>query len=239
MQKWIERDRIMLSEAVDFKSALKCCRTERNGYAPPANQTLYPPLRPGLVPRPRLTERLNEGIRRRLTLISAPAGFGKTTLLSEWMADFRFPISDFGLMPAADHAGEKPESEIVQLSAHDQVRNQKSKIRVAWVSLDEDDNDPARFWGYVITALQTPHAGMGENALASFRSPQHPPGAPASRSVTPGRRRDERAIYEQALELTVDGQERPLPVAGMAWGSCCVSGMIWRPRRAVSQKASS
>ncbi len=45
---------------------------------------LYIPLvRPGLVSRPRLIERLNEGLMRKLTLISAPAGFGKTTLLSE------------------------------------------------------------------------------------------------------------------------------------------------------------
>ena len=45
-----------------------------------------PPVRPGLVSRPRLIERLNAGTRsgRKLTLISAPAGFGKTTLLSEW-----------------------------------------------------------------------------------------------------------------------------------------------------------
>ena len=44
-----------------------------------------PPPRPNLVPRPRLIERLNAGLlsRRKLTLISAPAGFGKTTLLSE------------------------------------------------------------------------------------------------------------------------------------------------------------
>jgi len=44
------------------------------------------PPRPRLVPRPRLIERLNEGLRRKLTLIPAPAGFGKTTLLSEWVA---------------------------------------------------------------------------------------------------------------------------------------------------------
>ena len=44
-----------------------------------------PPVRPELVPRPRLTERLNAGLQRKLTLVSAPAGFGKTTLLSEWM----------------------------------------------------------------------------------------------------------------------------------------------------------
>ncbi len=43
-----------------------------------------PPPRPNLVSRPRLIERLNAGLHRKLTLISAPAGFGKTTLLSEW-----------------------------------------------------------------------------------------------------------------------------------------------------------
>jgi len=45
-----------------------------------------PPPRPELVSRPRLIERLNEGLHRKLTLISAPAGFGKTTLVSEWVA---------------------------------------------------------------------------------------------------------------------------------------------------------
>ena len=43
-----------------------------------------PRVRPELVSRPRLIERLNDGLHRKLTLISAPAGFGKTTLLSEW-----------------------------------------------------------------------------------------------------------------------------------------------------------
>ena len=51
-----------------------------------ATKLYVPPPRPGVVPRPRLTGRLNEGLHRRLTLISAPAGFGKTTLISEWLA---------------------------------------------------------------------------------------------------------------------------------------------------------
>jgi hypothetical protein len=45
--------------------------------------TVCPPPRPDTVPRPRLLERLNVGLRRKLTLISAPAGFGKTTLAGE------------------------------------------------------------------------------------------------------------------------------------------------------------
>src|SRR5919199_4487021 len=51
-----------------------------------ATKLFIPPPRPRAVPRPRLTERLNEGLHRKLTLISAPAGFGKTTLVSAWVA---------------------------------------------------------------------------------------------------------------------------------------------------------
>ena len=51
-----------------------------------ATKLYIPPLRPNVVLRPRLTEQLNAGLHRKLTLISAPAGFGKTTLLSEWVA---------------------------------------------------------------------------------------------------------------------------------------------------------
>ena len=56
-----------------------------------ATKLYIPPPRPKVVLRPRLIERLNEGLRRarRLTLISAPAGFGKTTLVSEWVARLR------------------------------------------------------------------------------------------------------------------------------------------------------
>ena len=51
-----------------------------------------PPIRPTLVSRPRLIDRLNEGLGRRLTLVSAPAGFGKSTLLSEWARQSAVPV---------------------------------------------------------------------------------------------------------------------------------------------------
>src|ERR671931_591198 len=51
-----------------------------------ATKLYIPPPPPKDVLRPRLMERLNEGLHRKLTLISAPAGFGKTTLVSEWAA---------------------------------------------------------------------------------------------------------------------------------------------------------
>jgi LuxR family transcriptional regulator, maltose regulon positive regulatory protein len=99
-----------------------------------------PRAHPNLVPRPRLGELLAEGINRKLTLISAPAGFGKTTLLSEWRML---------------HLGaERP---------------------LAWVSLEEPDNDPTRFLSYLVAALQTIEADIGEAVLNSLRSPQPPP----------------------------------------------------------------
>jgi LuxR family maltose regulon positive regulatory protein len=77
---------------------------------------------------------------RKLTLISAPAGFGKTTLLSEWRMI---------------HLG--------------------SEYPLAWVSLEEADNDPMRLLPYLIAAIQTIEVNVGETALTSLRSPQPPP----------------------------------------------------------------
>ncbi len=58
-----------------------------------ATKLYIPGLRPHVVSRPRLIERLNEGLHRKLTLIAAPAGFGKTTLVSEWVAGCDLPVS--------------------------------------------------------------------------------------------------------------------------------------------------
>jgi LuxR family maltose regulon positive regulatory protein len=110
-----------------------------------ATKLYIPPPRPKVVARPRLIERLNEGLSsgRKLTLISAPAGFGKTTLVSEWMAS----------------PWQRPEG-------------QECGRLVAWLSLDEGDNDPARFISYLVKALQTIQAGIGEGLLAALQSPQ-------------------------------------------------------------------
>src|SRR6266702_3575722 len=58
-----------------------------------ATKLYIPRLRPHVVIRPRLIERLNEGLHRKLTLISAPAGFGKTTLASVWVAGCDRPVA--------------------------------------------------------------------------------------------------------------------------------------------------
>ncbi len=67
-----------------------------------ATKLYTPPLRPKVISRPRLIERLNEGLHRKLTLISAPAGFGKTTLVSEWLAGCKQPAAWLSL-DAADN----------------------------------------------------------------------------------------------------------------------------------------
>jgi LuxR family maltose regulon positive regulatory protein len=96
-----------------------------------------PPPRPRVIHRTRLIERLNEGLHRKLTLVSAPAGFGKTTLVSAWIADSGRPT--------------------------------------AWLSLDEGDSDPARFLTYLVAALQTVDATIGEGLSNVLQSPQQPP----------------------------------------------------------------
>ncbi len=101
-----------------------------------ATKLYIPPPRPKVVLRPRLIERLNEDQHRKLTLISAPAGFGKTTLVSEWVAG--------------------------------------CERLAAWLSLDEGDNDPARFLTYLIAALQTIVANIGEGMLGVLQAPQPP-----------------------------------------------------------------
>jgi len=107
-----------------------------------ATKLYIPPPRPKIVLRPRLVERLNEGMHCKLTLISAPAGFGKTTLVSEWLAGCQRP---------------------------------EPKVRVAWLSLDEGDNDPTRFLTYLVAALQTISANIGAGVLGVLQAPQPPP----------------------------------------------------------------
>lgn len=96
-----------------------------------------PSPRSPLVQRKRLLEKLNQGLSSKLILISAAAGFGKTTVVSEWV--------------------------------------QEAKLPTGWLSLDERDNDPNRFWLYFVTALQQGVPHMGEATLAMLRSPEQLP----------------------------------------------------------------
>jgi LuxR family transcriptional regulator, maltose regulon positive regulatory protein len=102
---------------------------------------LAPPRLPNaLVERERLLTALDEALSTPLTLLSASAGWGKTTLLSVW--------------------------------AH------RQKTQVAWLSLDELDNSPTRFWVALIAALRrcpSLASNFGENVVAQLQSPQPPP----------------------------------------------------------------
>ncbi|MEJ2212454.1 MAG: AAA family ATPase, partial [Anaerolineae bacterium] len=113
-----------------------------------ATKLYMPSLRSDLVPRPRLIERLNEGLSsgRQLALVSAPAGYGKTTLLAEWLS--ALPPDSGGGSPRAG--------------------------RVAWLSIDQEDNEPARFWTYLVAALRTAAEGVGESAREALQAPQPP-----------------------------------------------------------------
>lgn len=87
---------------------------------------LYKPTpRPFLVPRPHLISKLDSGLNGKLTLVSAPAGFGKTTLLADWLTA-------------------------------------QSMTKIAWLSLDGRDNDPARFLAYFVAALQQIAPTLGD-----------------------------------------------------------------------------
>lgn len=100
-----------------------------------------PAWKPEGVSRPRLLEKLQTGLseKKKLTLISAPPGYGKTTLLEEWIHS----------LPNNDH--------------------------VAWLSLDQVDNDPAHFLLYFLTALQRIDNDLGQGALSLLGIPQMPP----------------------------------------------------------------
>lgn len=89
-----------------------------------------------LVARPRLLAALDAGLAGKLTLVSAPAGFGKTTLVAEWVQQQR-----------------------------------GAALQVAWVALDEQDNDPSRFFSYVLGALQSVHGAIGQDLAQASQLP--------------------------------------------------------------------
>jgi LuxR family maltose regulon positive regulatory protein len=101
-----------------------------------ATKLFVPPLRPSRVPRPRLVTQLSQGLGRKLTLVSAPAGFGKTTLVADWLQQVERPF--------------------------------------AWLSLDEGDDEPARFLAYLGAALGRIHDDWGRLVEMALHAPQPP-----------------------------------------------------------------
>jgi LuxR family maltose regulon positive regulatory protein len=99
-----------------------------------ATKLFIPPVGTTVVPRPHLIERLDECLTRKLTLVSAPAGFGKTALLSEWA--------------------------------------RQREIPAAWLSLDDSDNDAARFLAYVVAAVNTLSPAIDHTILSELHLPQ-------------------------------------------------------------------
>jgi LuxR family maltose regulon positive regulatory protein len=93
-----------------------------------------PGLRRDLVPRPALVEHVAAGTAQRLTLLAAPAGWGKTTLLAAWQ------------------------------------HHERGARRFAWLSVDPWDNDPVRFWTYVVEAIRTVEPLVGADALALLQA---------------------------------------------------------------------
>jgi LuxR family maltose regulon positive regulatory protein len=148
---------------------------------------LEPPrMRRGHVQRGDLVARLRQGLDRRLNLVAAPAGWGKTSLLAEWL-------------------------------------NVEDDVTFAWLSLDEHDNDPARFWGYVSAALRN----AGVDVPAAFEAAVAAPGAPirdaalpllVNALMTPGREHvlvldDYQAISDPAIHEDVRFLLDHLPLA--------------------------
>jgi LuxR family maltose regulon positive regulatory protein len=94
-----------------------------------------PAIHKNIITRQRLFQRLDAGVDGKLTLISASAGFGKSTLLSAWM------------------------------------QQAKARTRIAWLSLDEGDNDLTQFLAYFVAALQTIESNIGQGVLVALHSP--------------------------------------------------------------------
>lgn len=133
-----------------------------------ATKLHVPAPRPKAVPRPHLVEQLEKGLYqsggfgRTLTLLSAPAGFGKTTLVSEWIADVRSRGAVRSPQPV------KGKTNI--------DRTPTATPRVAWLSLDEGERDVTRFLAYLVAAVQTIEPNRAGGILAALQSPQPPPG---------------------------------------------------------------
>ncbi len=118
-----------------------------------------PTLRTTLVSRPRLAERIDTAIaqQQKLILIAAPAGFGKTTMIAEWLAA---RSSELRVLS----------SELGQAQATQNSRLLTQNWRAAWLALDDTDNHLGQFLAYLIAAFETMYPKLGADAWALLRA---------------------------------------------------------------------
>jgi LuxR family transcriptional regulator, maltose regulon positive regulatory protein len=122
--------------AVDSTQGAKSRRNRYGTGAPPLlveAKLAAPNMRRGIVDRPRIREALDAGDEAALTLVAAPAGYGKTIAVRGWCASLNAAL--------------------------------------AWVTLDDGDNDPAQLWRYVATAVDRVRSGLGRGALQRLSVP--------------------------------------------------------------------
>ena len=143
-----------------------------------ATKLYIPPPPPKVVVRTRLIERLNEGLAegRKLSLISAPAGFGKTTLISEWVhrKDQGPMQKDEGRRMKAEGGSRNASRESEKTDFHP-FSPSPYPSPVAWLSLDEGDSDPTRFLSYLVAALRTIIPELGAGVSEILQAAQPPP----------------------------------------------------------------
>jgi LuxR family maltose regulon positive regulatory protein len=120
-----------------------------------------PQVRARRVARPAQVARLNRGLAGKLTLVSAPAGFGKTTLIAGWLQQGGRPFT--------------------------------------WLSLDEGDNDPARFLVYLAAALRRIRDSWSQIVETALRSPEPPSPGPVMAALI-----NEMASSQLDLVLALD-----------------------------------
>ena len=126
-----------------------------------ATKLFVPPVRGDAVARTRLVDRIESGLRQSLTLVAAPAGFGKSTVVATWAARTRVPV--------------------------------------AWLSLDEEDGAPLRYLAYVIAALQRVEPHLGDRTLRALHATQPPPPIAAATSLI-----NELATSHRPIALVLD-----------------------------------
>jgi hypothetical protein len=155
-----------------------------------------PRPRPDRPARSQLFQRLDEGIAQALILVCAPAGFGKTTLLTDWATSASCPV--------------------------------------AWLSLDEGDNDPARSWRYVVAALDRAREGLGEQLLPllTVLTPLSGQGVVTALISRPEAQPEELALYVAPIRRRYRPRSRGLTISPMI--ACILTCQPENPRSACA-----